>query len=265
MKLSEQQLERYSRNILLKEVGPTGQKNILNAKVLIVGVGGLGSPAALYLAAAGVGIIGIVDSDVVELNNLQRQVIHFTKDVGKAKTISAKEKIEAINPGVRVFPIKKRLMAENIAEVIADYDFIIDGSDNFPTKFLVNDACYFQKKPFSHAGILRFYGQAMTYVPGNACYRCLFDRPPPAGLVPTCQEAGILGAVAGILGTIQASEALKFVLGAGELLTNRLLAIDAYDMDFRTVTFQRDPNCPLCGKVPTVTQLIDHEQQECRI
>lgn len=265
MKLSEQQLERYSRNILLKEVGPSGQKKILDARVLIVGAGGLGSPAALYLAAAGVGTIGIVDSDVVELNNLQRQIIHFTKDVGKDKTISATEKIEAINTDVKAIAIKKRLKAENIAELIAGYDFVIDGSDNFPTKFLVNDACYFQEKPFSHAGILRFFGQTMTYVPGEACYRCIFNSPPPPGAVPTCQEAGILGAVAGILGAIQAAEALKFILGVGELLTNKLLVMDTYCMDFRTINLQRDPKCPLCGKEPTVTYLIDHEQPECRI
>ena len=265
MKLSEQQLERYSRNILLKEVGPSGQKKILDARVLIVGAGGLGSPAALYLAAAGVGTIGIVDSDVVELNNLQRQIIHFTKDVGKDKTISATEKIEAINTDVKAIAIKKRLKAENIAELIAGYDFVIDGSDNFPTKFLVNDACYFQEKPFSHAGILRFFGQTMTYVPGEACYRCIFNSPPPPGAVPTCQEAGILGAVAGILGAIQAAEALKFILGVGELLTNKLLVMDAYCMDFRTIDIQRDPKCPLCGNEPTITCLIEHEQAECRI
>ena len=265
MELEEQQLERYSRNILLKEVGVTGQQKLLNARVLIVGAGGLGSPAAVYLAAAGVGTIGIVDSDVVELNNLQRQIIHSTEDVGRDKAISAQEKVKAINPDVKTIAMKKRLRAENIADVVADYDFIIDGSDNFPTKFLVNDACYFQGKPFSHAGILRFMGQTMTYTPGAACYRCVFRSPPPPGSIPTCQEAGILGAVAGILGSIQAAETLRYIVGIGELLTNRLLVMDASDMDFRTINIKRDPECPLCGEEATITRLVDYEGAECRM
>lgn len=265
MKLNNTQIERYSRNILLKEVGVAGQKKLLGARVLIVGAGGLGSPAAMYLAAAGVGTIGIVDDDVVELSNLQRQIIHSSADVGRDKAISAAERMEAINPDVKAVPLKMRLRADNAGRIISDYDFVIDGADNFPTKFLINDACYLSGTPFSHGGILRFTGQTMTYTPGATCYRCVFDSPPPAGLVPSCREAGILGAVAGILGTIQAAEALRFILGAGRLLTNRLLVMEARDMEFREVAIRRNPDCPLCGEAPTITELADYEQTECEI
>ncbi len=263
--LTEKQIERYSRNIILKEVGGEGQEKLLNSKVLIIGAGGLGAPAALYLAAAGVGTIGIVDGDVVDLTNLQRQVIHFTSDIDKPKVQSAKEKIEQINPDVNVVTYNKRLVADNILEVINEYDFIIDGTDNFPAKFLINDACVIAGKPFSHGGILRFDGQTMTYTPGNACYRCVFLEPPPKDAVPSCAQAGVLGSVAGMLGTIQASEVLKYFLGKGELLINRLLIFNAFNMNFRTVKVKRNPKCPVCSSNPIITGLKDYEQKICEI
>ena len=263
MNLSDEQIERYSRHIILKDVGVEGQEKILAGKVLIVGAGGLGAPAALYLAAAGVGAIGLVDADNVELSNLQRQVIHFSPDVGKPKVISAKEKIEKINPDVKVITHAVRVNAGNITQVIKDYDFIIDGTDNFAAKFLINDACVFAAKPFSHGGILRFSGQTMTYTPGNACYRCIFAGPPPRDAVPSCSQAGILGAVAGMLGTIQATEALKYLIGKGDLLVNRLLIFDAFNMKFRETAFKRNPRCPVCGGDPSIKDLIDEEQPAC--
>ncbi|MFA4842999.1 MAG: molybdopterin-synthase adenylyltransferase MoeB [Candidatus Omnitrophota bacterium] len=263
MSLSEGQIDRYSRHIILSDVGVEGQEKILNGKVLIIGAGGLGAPAALYLAAAGVGTIGLVDGDDVELSNLQRQVIHFTPDVGKPKVLSAKEKIAAINPDVKVITYQTRVDSSNIAEIIKDYDFIIDGTDNFAAKFLINDACVLGAKPFSHGGILRFDGQAMTYLPGEACYRCIFTAPPPKGAVPTCSQAGILGAIAGMLGTIQAAEALRFIIGKGELLVNRLLIFNALDMRFREAVFKKNPNCPICGRNPSINKLIDEELPVC--
>ncbi len=260
-KLTEEQIERYSRQIILPEVGGQGQKKLLSAKVLIVGAGGLGSPCALYLASAGIGHIGIVDSDKVELNNLQRQILHSTESVGTKKVDSAKERIDRLNPDVRVDTISVRLTSENIMDIIKDYDFIIDGSDNFPTRYLVNDACVMLNKPFSHGGIFRFDGQAFTIVPGEGpCYRCLFSEPPPPGLVPSCQEAGILGAVAGIIGVIQANEALKFILGIGELLVGKLLIFNALNSNFRTVKIPRDENCLVCSSKRTITKLIDYEE-----
>jgi adenylyltransferase/sulfurtransferase len=261
--MDDGQIMRYSRQILLKDVGGTGQEKILNSKVLIIGAGGLGAPAALYLAASGVGTIGIVDGDNVDITNLQRQVIHFTKDIDISKVESAKEKMLAINPEIKVITYKERVYASNISGIINGYDFIIDGTDNFPAKFLINDACVLNKKPFSHGGILRFDGQTMTYVPGSTCYRCVFNSPPPKGLVPSCSEAGILGPVAGMLGTIQAAEALKFILGKGNLLTDRLLIFNAFDMNFRQVKLKRNPDCPICGEHPVITELIDHEQPAC--
>jgi len=263
MNLSDEQIERYSRHIILKDVGVEGQEKILAGKVLIVGAGGLGAPAALYLAAAGVGAIGLVDADNVELSNLQRQVIHFSPDVGKPKVISAKEKIEKINPDVKVITHAVRVNAGNITQVIKDYDFIIDGTDNFAAKFLINDACVFAAKPFSHGGILRFSGQTMTYTPGNACYRCIFAGPPPRDAVPSCSQAGILGAVAGMLGTIQATEALKYLIGKGDLLVNRLLIFDAFNMKFRETAFKKNPRCPVCGGDPSIKELVDEEQPAC--
>ncbi len=263
MPLSDEQLERFSRHIILRDVGVEGQEKILQGKVLIVGAGGLGAPVALYLAAAGVGTIGIVDGDVVDRTNLQRQVIHFTPDIGKPKVASAREKMLEINPGVEVRTYHERLFAHNILDIIGEYDFVIDGTDNFPTKFLVNDACVLAQKAFSHGGILRFDGQTMTYVPGSACYRCVFLQPPPKNAVPTCSQAGVLGAVAGMLGTIQAAEALKYLIGKGQLLINRLLIFNAFSMEFRTARFKRNPACPICGAHPTITGLQDYEQGVC--
>jgi adenylyltransferase/sulfurtransferase len=264
MDLTEQQIERYSRQIILEEVGGTGQEKLLSSKVLIVGAGGLGAPAALYLAAAGIGTIGIIDSDRVDLTNLQRQIIHHTSDIGTEKVGSAKAKILAINPDVNVRTYNAKANAEDISEVIRQYDFVIDGTDNFPAKFLVNDACYFEKIPFSHAGILRFHGQLITVLPGETtCYRCIFRSPPPAGVVPSCSEAGVLGALAGVIGSLQATEAMKYLLGTGDLLTDAMLIYNALTMEFRKVRLNRSPNCPLCGKNPQITELRDEEQVVC--
>ncbi|MBW2484005.1 MAG: HesA/MoeB/ThiF family protein [Deltaproteobacteria bacterium] len=261
---TDSQLERYSRNIVLPEMGLKGQERLLKAKILIIGAGGLGSPAALYLAAAGVGTIGIADYDEVELSNLQRQIAHTTNDINRTKVESAAEKMRAINPDVMVRPHLESLSGDNIREIIKGYDFIIDGSDNFPTKFLINDACIFANIPFSHGGVLRFDGQTMTILPGkSACYRCIFTKPPPQDAVPTCSQAGILGAVAGMLGTIQAAEALKYVLGIGELLTNVLLTFDAKTMEFNKITISKQKNCLICGEKPTITDLNDEEPMVC--
>ena len=265
MAFSNEQLERYSRHIILKEVGAKGQKKLMNAKVLIIGAGGLGAPAAMYLAAAGVGTIGIADADEVDLSNLQRQIIHSTADVGKAKVLSAKETMNSMNPDVTVNTYRKFISADNIMDIIQDYDFIIDGTDNFPAKFLINDACVMAKKPFSHAGIIRFKGQLMTYVPGQGpCYRCVFKNPPPKDAVPTCKQAGVIGAMGGVIGSLQAMEAVKYILGVGDLLTGYLLTFDAIKMEFRKVKLPAHvSNCPVCGEHPTITELIDYEQTVC--
>ena len=264
MAFTNEQLERYSRHIILKEIGVKVQKKWLNAKVLIIGAGGLGAPAAMYLAAAGVGTIGIVDADEVDLSNLQRQIIHSTADIGKAKVKSAAETMQAINPDVTVNTYRTFVTSENIMELIADYDFIIDGTDNFPAKFLINDACVKAQKPFSHAGIIRFRGQLMTYVPDQGpCYRCVFKNPPPKDAVPTCKQAGVIGAMGGVIGSLQAMEAVKYITGQGELLTGRLMTYDALKMEFRTVKLPRDKGCAICGEHPTITELIDYEQAEC--
>jgi molybdopterin/thiamine biosynthesis adenylyltransferase len=264
LEFNEERLERYSRHILLKDVGIEGQQKLFDARVLVIGAGGLGSPIALYLAAAGVGTIGIADADVVDISNLQRQVIHFTRDIGQPKVESAANKMRAINPDVLVRTYHEFLLAANIRPILRDYDFILDGTDNFAAKFLINDACVLEHKPLSHGGILRFNGQTMTIVPGeSACYRCVFHAPPPHGSVPTCSQAGVLGAVAGMLGTIQAVEALKFITGAGTLLTNTLLSFDAKTLDFRKTRFKKDPRCPICGEHPTIVTLVDEEQPVC--
>jgi molybdopterin-synthase adenylyltransferase len=263
MSFTESQIERYSRHIILKEVGGAGQQKLLNSKVLIIGAGGLGAPIALYLAAAGVGTLGIIDGDQVDLSNLQRQVIHFTDDVGKAKVESAREKIQQMNPDVTVKTYFDVVHADNILDIISDYDFVVDGTDNFAAKFLINDACVIGKKPFSHGGILRFDGQTMTVVPGSACYRCVFDGPPPTNAVPTCSQAGVLGAVAGMLGTTQAAEVLKYLIGTGELLTNRLLIFNANKMQFRTVSFKKNPKCKVCGDHPSILKPENGEQAVC--
>lgn len=262
--MNREQIERYSRNILLREVGGKGQRRLLQSKVLVIGAGGLGAPAALYLAAAGVGTIGIADGDDVELSNLQRQIIHFTADVGRAKVDSAMEKLNRLNPDIHVITYHDQVQSENIQRIAADYDFIIDGTDNFPAKFLINDACILMGKAFSHAGILGFNGQTMTVVPReSACLRCVFIAPPPPGAVPSCSEAGVLGGMAGIVGAIQAMEALKCLLGLRELLTNRLLVCEALSMRFREVQASINPNCPICGKNPSITSLMDYERQTC--
>ncbi len=264
MSLTEQQIERYSRQIILKQVGGSGQEKLLASKVLIVGAGGLGSPAALYLCAAGVGTIGIMDADRVDLTNLQRPIIHFSDDIGKEKVSSAAEKIRAVNPDTAVETYLERATANNIREIIKEYDFVLDGTDNFPAKFLINDACYFEKVPFSHAGILRFDGQVFTVLPGrSACYRCVFDKPPPAGLVASCSEAGVLGPLAGVIGCLQATEVLKYLLGVGELLTDRLLIFDGLRLQFREVKVRRNPDCRICGQEPSITELADEEQVVC--
>ncbi|MHC4186938.1 MAG: HesA/MoeB/ThiF family protein [Planctomycetota bacterium] len=264
MPLNEQQIERYSRHIILQEVGGTGQEKLLSSKVLIIGAGGLGSPAALYLAAAGIGTIGIVDADKVDLTNLQRQIIHHTEDVGKEKVISAENKIKAINPDVNVDVYNLRLVAENIREIIRKYDFVIDGTDNFPAKFLINDACYFENIPFSHAGILTFYGQLLTVIPGKTtCYRCIFRKPPPANAIPSCSQAGVLGVLAGLIGSLQATEAIKYLLDLGDLLINTLLNYNALTMKFRKTELKPNPDCPLCGHKPKITELRDEEQTVC--
>ena len=264
MAMTDEQMERYSRHIILKEVGVKGQKKLLNGSVLIIGAGGLGAPAALYLAAAGVGHIGIADADEVDLSNLQRQIIHSTNDLGKAKVKSARESMEAINPDVKVTEYRMFVDSTNIRELIRDYDFIIDGTDNFPAKFLINDACVLEKKPFSHAGIIRFQGQLMTYVPGEGpCYRCVFKNPPPKDAVPTCKQAGVIGAMAGTIGTLQAMEAIKYLIGKGDLLTGKLLTYDALKMEFRKINLKKDCNCAVCGKNPTILEPIDYEQDVC--
>lgn len=264
MAFTNEQLERYSRHIILQEVGVKGQKKLLNAKVLIIGAGGLGAPAALYLAAAGVGTIGIVDADEVDLSNLQRQVIHTTNDLGKAKVKSAAETMQAINPDVTVNTYRMFVDSTNILDLVKEYDFVIDGTDNFPAKFLINDACVMAKKPFSHAGIIRFKGQLMTYVPGEGpCYRCVFKNPPPKDAVPTCKQAGVIGAMGGVIGSLQAMEAVKYIIGKGDLLTGKLLTYDALKMDFHTIKLPRDCKCAVCGEHPTITELIDYEQAEC--
>ncbi|MCM8833086.1 MAG: HesA/MoeB/ThiF family protein [Candidatus Omnitrophica bacterium] len=265
MILDDNDILRYSRQIILKEVGGKGQEKLFNAKVLIVGAGGLGSPAGLYLAASGIGTVGIIDGDNVDLTNLQRQIIHFSSDLNKAKVESAEEKIKAINPKINVIKYKERLNAENIASTIKDFDFIIDGTDNFPAKFLINDACVLLKKPFSHAGILRFDGQTFTHIPGGACYRCIFPELPPKGVIPSCSEAGILGPVAGIIGSVQALETIKFILGIGNLLINRLFIMNAFEMNFRIVNFKKNKECPICGENPSIKEIKEYEQPVCEL
>jgi molybdopterin/thiamine biosynthesis adenylyltransferase len=246
---------------MLAQIGEAGQQKLLSSKVLIVGAGGLGSPAAVYLTAAGIGTIGIVDSDKVELSNLQRQIIHHTSDLGLEKVKSAKTKMQAINPDVVIRTYHQQIKADNIREIIRQYDFVIDATDNFPAKFLINDACFFEKKPFSHAGVLRFDGQLMTVLPGKtACYRCIFNSLPSADVARSCSQAGILGVLPGVIGTLQATEAIKFLLGIGGLLTDTLLTYNALTMEFRKVHFPRNPSCPLCGSNPTITELKDDAQ-----
>ena len=265
VELNKGQLERYKRHIVLKDVGREGQEKICASKVLIIGLGGIGSPAALYLAAAGVGTIGLADGDKVDVSNLQRQVIHSTADIDRLKTASARDRISAINPEVKVVTHDTWVEGPNIADIIRDYDFVIDGTDNFVAKFLINDACVLGKKPFSHGGVMAFEAQTLTYVPGSTCYRCIFSGPPPVGAMPTCAEMGVFGAVVGILGAIQATEALRYIVGTGDLLVNRLLRFDAQGMTFRTVNFKRNPDCPVCGNNPSIIDLPKIDPLVCDI
>lgn len=256
---TDEEIRRYGYQMVLPEVGEGGQAKLRAARVLIIGAGGLGSPAAIYLAAAGVGTLGVVDSDAVELSNLHRQILHTVEAVGRPKVESARSTIESLNPFVRVRTHPVRLQATNIEALINDYDIVLDGSDNFPTKFLVNDACIFAGKPLSLAGIHRFEGQVMTIVPGRGpCYRCVFIEPPPAGAIPSCEEAGVLGAVAGLAGCVQAMEVVKLILDLGEPLIGSILRIDTLRGSFRTVPFNRNPRCPVCSQEATITELVDH-------
>lgn len=259
--LSAEEIQRYSRHLILPEVAMSGQKKLKAASVLLIGTGGLGSPLAMYLAAAGVGRLGLVDFDVVDSSNLQRQVIHSTQNVGKSKLASAKNFIAGINPNVHVETHETRFSADNALAIAKDYDLVIDGTDNFPTRYLVNDVCVLLKKPNVYGSIFRFEGQASVFwAEQGPCYRCLYPEPPPPGLVPSCAEGGVLGVLPGIIGTIQANEAIKLILGAGETLIGRLLLFDALAMHFREMKLRKDPHCPICGPHPTITELIDYEQ-----
>ncbi len=257
--LTPYQVERYSRHIIMPQVGSKGQRKLLDAKVLIIGAGGLGSPISIYLALAGVGTIGIVDFDKVDLTNLQRQILHHNHDVGRSKVESAIETLKEYNPDVNVVAYEEPLTSANALEVISQYDIIINGADNFPARYLVNDASYLSGKPLVDGSILLFDGQATVFMPGRGCYRCLFPEPPPPGEVPSCAEAGVLGMLPGMVGTIQATETVKLIMGIGESLAGRLILIDALDMEFRTVKMRRNPECPLCGDNPTIKELIDYE------
>lgn len=261
-RFSEEEIQRYSRHIILQEVGGRGQEKIRDAKVFCVGAGGLGSPSALYLAAAGVGTLGIIDSDVVDLSNLQRQILHSTRTVDHPKVESAAATLSAVNPHVKLRLIHDKLSLSNILDLIRDYDIILDGSDNFSTRYLVNDACFFLKKTLISGSIFRFEGQVFTMKAhdGHACYRCLYPEPPPPGLVPSCQEAGVLGVLAGTIGALQATEAVKEILGVGTTLADRLLLYDALEMTFRELRVPKNPDCPLCGSHPTITTLTEYDE-----
>lgn len=254
-----EQVQRYSRHIIMPQVGSIGQRKLMDASALVVGAGGLGSPLAMYLAAAGVGKLGIVDFDIVEITNLQRQLLHNTADIGRPKVDSAADTINGVNPEVDVVKIPVHLNSSNVMDIIKDYDFVIDGTDNFPTRYMINDAAVLSGKPVIHGSIFMFEGQATTFLPGQGCYRCLYPAPPPPGMVPSCSEAGVLGVLPGIIGSTMAIETIKLVLGIGKPLVNRLLMFDALDMDSRTVKIRRDPECPICGDNPTINELIDYE------
>jgi adenylyltransferase/sulfurtransferase len=257
---TDEQVKRYSRHIILRQVGGKGQRKLLEARVLLIGAGGLGCPAGLYLAAAGVGHIGIADFDRVDLSNLQRQVLHHNSDVGRQKVVSATEAMADINPDVRVTQYPERLTSENIMDVIADWDYVLDGSDNFPTRYLVNDACVLAGKPNIHGSIFQFEGQSTVFLPGQGCYRCLYPEPPPPGAVPNCQEAGVIGVLPGTVGVIQATETIKLILNVGSSLSGHLLIYDALDMEFHKVKLRKNPDCPICGEKSTIHKLIDYHQ-----
>ncbi len=257
--LTPSQVKRYSRHIIMLNVGSVGQRKLLQSRVLIVGAGGLGSPVALYLALAGVGTLGICDFDTVDITNLQRQILHSDQDVGRKKVESAKETLLAHNPSVNIEIHETPINSDNGMRIVADYDVIVNGADNFATRYLVNDAAYLSGKPLADGSILVFEGQATTYIPGKGCYRCLFPEPPPPGEVPSCAEAGVIGALPGLVGSIQALEVIKILLGVGNTLSGRLMLIDALNMEFREVKYRRDPNCQLCGDSPQIDHLIDYE------
>ncbi len=260
-KYTPEQLIRYSRHFLLPEVGEEGQAKLLQAKVLMVGAGGLGSPSAYYLAAAGVGTIGVIDNDVVDISNLQRQILHANDRVGMPKVESAKKTLESLNPDVKVIPYQSKLTSENIMEILKDYDLVVDGCDNFPTRYLVNDACVLAGKPNVHGSIFQFEGQATVFYPGKGpCYRCLYPEPPPAEMAPSCAEAGVLGVLPGLIGTIEALEAIKIILEKGDSLVGRLVCFNTLTMEINTLKLQRDKNCPMCGDHPTIHELIDYEE-----
>ena len=267
MNLTEEQIERYSRHIILPEVGGIGQQKLLDAKVFCLGAGGLGSPALMYLAAAGVGTLGVADGDVVDLSNLQRQIIHDTERIDMPKVESARRTIEKMNPDVRVNIYNKRLTVDNIREVLRNYDIILDGSDNFPTRFLMNDACFFEGKTLISGSMFRFDGQVATFKPheGKPCYRCLYPEPPPAGMVPSCQEAGVLGALPGVVGVLQATEAIKEILELGDSMAGHLMIYDALSMNFKKVKVRKDPECPLCSEGATIKELAMYEERVCEI
>ena len=259
--LTTDDLSRYSRHLILPEVGMEGQQRLKAAKVLCVGTGGLGSPLAFYLAAAGVGTLGLVDFDVVDASNLQRQIIHSTKDIGRKKLDSAAEKLTALNPSLNVVKHEVMLSSANALEIIKDYDIVADGTDNFPTRYLVNDACVILGKPNAYGSIFRFEGQASVFATEDGpCYRCLYPEPPPPGLVPSCAEGGVLGILPGLVGVIQATEVIKLILGKGSPLIGRLMLVDALNMRFRELKLRKNPECPVCGENPTITQLIDYQQ-----
>src|SRR5881409_1321706 len=261
MQLNNDEIRRYSRHLILPEVGLAGQEKICSSSVLCIGAGGLGSPIAMYLAAAGVGKIGIVDFDAVDFSNLQRQILHSSEDVGRLKTVSAKETINRLNPGTEVVLYNTRLTSENALEILRPYDIVVDGTDNFPTRYLVNDACALLGKPNVYGSIFRFEGQASVFDAARGpCYRCLYPDPPPPGLVPSCAEGGVLGVLPGVIGVVQGTETLKLLLGIGETLVGRLLVFDALTLGFRELKLRKDPGCPLCGAHPTQTELIDYEQ-----
>ncbi len=261
MSFTEDQVRRYARHIILPGIGGDGQRKLMDAKVLLIGAGGLGSPAAMYLAAAGVGTVGLVDFDHVDLSNLQRQLLHDTSDVGRPKVDSAKDRLNELNPNVEVVPHRELLSSANAFEVLGGYDVIVDGTDNFPVRYLVNDATQMLGKPLVYGSIYQWEGQASVFLPGpdTPCYRCLFPEPPPPGTVPSCAEGGVFGVLPGIIGSIQAVEAIKLILGVGESLAGKLVLYDALRNEFTTVNLRWDPDCPVCGKHPTVTELIDYE------
>ena len=258
--LTPEQVKRYSRHIIMPQIGSQGQRKLIDSRVLVIGAGGLGGPVALYLALAGVGTIGIVDFDIVDLSNLQRQVLHNSETIGLSKLESAKQTLSRYNPNVQVVAHEFAVNSDNAMELMRDYDVIVNVADNFATRYLVNDAAYLSGKPLVDGSILLFDGQATVFVPGKGCYRCLFPEPPPPGEVPSCAEAGVLGVMPGVVGTIQATETVKLIMGIGDPLVGRLLLVDGLSMEFRVVKTKRNVNCPLCGENPTISELIDYEE-----